>query len=194
MAQTKKIRKHEAILSSAYQLFREKGFIKCRMAEIAKEAGTAVANIYVYFPSKLHLFYEIFAPKLELRMLRLAHDARGIDDREERLRFLFITLWRDIPREDNAFASNLMQAIVTAPTGIEKPHEILKWCEELLNELIRECLPANRHFLTDDTMISFLAWMAFDGFVINVGKREKRDIDSIVDHFANLLLGKSFAR
>lgn len=194
MAQTKKIKKREAILNSAYRLFKDKGFIKCRMEEIAKEAGTAVANIYVYFPSKLHLFYEVFAPNLKSRMLRLACDSRKIVDREKRLRFLFITLWSKIPREDNAFAHNLMQAIVTAPADIEKPHEILKWCEEILNELIRECLPADRHFLTEDTMISFLAWMAFDGFVVNIGKREERDIDRIVDHFADLLLGKPFAQ
>jgi hypothetical protein len=44
-----------------------------------------------------------------------------------------------------------------------------------------------------DTKISFLAWMAFDGFVVNVGKNEDRDMDTLVNHFADLLLGQAYA-
>jgi hypothetical protein len=86
-----------------------------------------------------------------------------------------------------------MQAVATTTPDIEKPHDILKWCEEFLNDLIQECLPARRRFLVNDTKLSFLAWMAFDGFVVNVGKNEDRDMDTLVDHFADLLLGQGYA-
>jgi hypothetical protein len=38
-------------------------------------------------------------------------------------------------------------------------------------------------------MMSFLSWMAFDGFVVNVGKHEARwrDMNALVDHFADML-------
>jgi AcrR family transcriptional regulator len=151
-----------------------------------------VANLYVYFPSKLHLFYAVWTPMMKARMHKLADDARDIGDRRQRLRFIFLTLWRDIPREDNAFANNLIQAIATTTSDIEKPHDILKWCEDFLNDLIRECLPPQRQFLAMDTKISFLSWMAFDGFVVNVGKNEDRDMDTLVNHFSDLLLGQAY--
>lgn len=192
MAQVKKSARRDAILDSAARLFREHGYIKCRMEEIAADAGTAVANLYVYFPSKLHLFYAVWTPMMKARMLKLARDARKKKDPRHRLHFIFLSLWRDLPREDNAFANNLMQAVATATPDVEKPHDILKWCEEFLNELIQECLPEGRRFLARDSKISFLAWMAFDGFVVNVGKNEDRDMDTLVDHFVDLLLGHSY--
>ncbi len=190
MAQVKKKEKRVAILRSASRLFRKNGFLGCRMEEIAADAGTAVANLYVYFPSKLHLFYDVWTPMVESQMLKLAEGAREIEDRRERLRFIFLTLWRDMPREDNLFAKNLIEAIVTSPADVEKPHEILQWCEDFLNELIRECLPSERKSLAADTKLSFLAWMAFDGFVVNAGKHEssKRNMEVLVDHFADLLM------
>lgn len=194
MAQVKKEEKRNAILESAARLFRKNGYLGCKMEDIASDAGTAVANLYVYFPSKLHLFYDVWSPMMESRMRRLAVDARAIADRRERLRFIFLTLWRDMPREDNAFAKNLIEAIVTAPTNIEKPHEILQWCETSLNELIGECLPRGRKFVVEDTKMSFLSWMAFDGFVVNAGKNEvtKRNLHALVDHFADLLMTGKF--
>ncbi len=188
MAQVKKQERHTAILDSASRLFREKGYLGCRMEEIAADAGTAVANLYVYFPSKLHLFYAVWSPLMEARMLKLAEDARAIQDPRERLRYILKTLWFDMPREDGGFAKNLIEAIVTAPPDVEKPREILKWCEIFLNDLIRECLPAERKFSATDTTISFLSWMAYDGFVVNVGKKERRDMDALVNHVSDLLL------
>lgn len=188
MAQVKKKEKRVAILESASRLFGEKGFLGCRMEEIAADAGTAVANLYVYFPSKLHLFYAIWTPLMQARMLKLADDARQIDDPGRRLRFIFFTLWHDMPREENAFAKNLIEAIVTAPPEVEKPHDILKWCEVFLNDLIRECLPDERKFVATDTTIAFLSWMAYDGFVVNVGKGERRNTGAIVEHISDLLL------
>lgn len=196
MAQVKKSERRAAILKSASRLFRKKGYLGCRMEEIAADAGTAVANLYVYFPSKLHLFYAVWTPFMQARMQRLADDARALDDPRERLRFIFLTLWRDMPREDNGFAKNLIEAIVTAPPDVEKPHDILKWCEVFLNDLIQECLPARRKFVAMDTMLSFLSWMAFDGFVVNVGKNEtrSRDMNALVDHFADMLLTGDYSR
>lgn len=194
MAQVKKSKRRRAILASAARLFRKKGYLKCRMEEIAADAGTAVANLYVYFPSKLHLFYAVWTPMLQARMLKLGEDAREIVVPKDRLRFIFANLWRDIPRENNAFAKNLMQAVASTPGDVEKPHEILQWCEEFLSALIEECLPPKRKYVASDTNISFLSWMAFDGFTVNVGMDERRDMDTLVGHFVDLLVGESYAK
>lgn len=194
MSQMKKPEMREAILDSAYRLFRKQGYEKCRMSEIAALAGTATSNLYVYFPSKLLLFYEVYIPRLMRRMDRLGDEARAIKDPGDRLRYIFYTLWNDIPLEDNGFAHNLVHAIVTAPADVEKPHEPLQWCENFLHQLIKESLPSSQQYLVEDSLIAFLSWMAFDGFVVNTGKNEQRDIKRIVEHFVDMLLGKSALR
>lgn len=190
MVQTKKKKLGAAILAAAYDLFRAQGYLGTRMSEIAAAVGTSVSNLYVYFPSKLHLLYEVYTPMVTSRMMRLANESQSIKDPHKRLRLIFLTLWRDLPQEDNGFARNLMQAIITSPEGLQKPHYPLNWLEEFTNDLIRSCLPEHRHFLVEDRSIAFLAWMAFDGFVANVGKDEDRDIEKVVMHFTDMLLGK----
>jgi AcrR family transcriptional regulator len=191
MAQVKKQQVRDAILRSAYELFKEKGYSQSTMAEIARAAGTSVANLYVYFPSKLTLFYEVYAPILASRLHLLADTAKQIADPEARLRHILLTLWRDIPHEDNGFARNLIQAIATSPPELEKPHGPLQWNVEFVNDLILGCLPAERRFMLKDSTVSFLAWMAFDGFALNIGREEERDFDKMVQHFAEMLLGKA---
>ncbi|MDT8320411.1 MAG: TetR/AcrR family transcriptional regulator [Xanthomonadales bacterium] len=191
MVQVKKKKLEAAILDAARELFRVKGYLGTRMSEIAATAGTSVSNLYIYFPSKLHLLYEVYTPMVTSRMMRLANESQSIKDPEKRLRLIFLTLWRDLPREDNAFARNLMQAIITAPEGLEKPHHPLSWLEEFTNDLIKTCLPESRHFLVEDRTIAFLAWMAFDGFVANVNKEEDRDIEKLVVQFTDMLLGQT---
>lgn len=190
MAQVKKAHVREAILEAAHALFKNKGYLGARMSEIAAAAGTSVANIYHYFPSKLHLFYEIYMPIMVSRMMKLGAEVKAMRDPRAKLRRILLTLWRDIPNENNGFAHNLMQAIVTAPPELEKPHDPLRWCENYVSDLMRECLPAERRYLLDDGTIAFLAWMAFDGFAVNFGKHEERDVEALASHFADLLLGR----
>lgn len=50
--------RRQAILSAAYELFREKGFEKTSVAEINGRAGGSKATIYSYFRSKEEIFVE----------------------------------------------------------------------------------------------------------------------------------------
>jgi AcrR family transcriptional regulator len=50
--------KRQAILDTAYRLFRERGFEKTSIAEITAEVGGSKATIYSHFPSKEALFVE----------------------------------------------------------------------------------------------------------------------------------------
>lgn len=189
MAQVKKTEKREAIRNSAYMLFKEKGYLKCQMTDIARAAGTAVSNIYVYFPSKFELFYDVYIPIINARMQQLKVQVDNNKTPRTRLRLILLTLWRDLPREDNCFAHNLMQAIITAPPGKEKPHSPLSSLEDFINKLIIDCLPKERQFILKDSLISFLFWMAFDGFTINAKVHESRDTEALVDHVCDLLIG-----
>jgi AcrR family transcriptional regulator len=50
--------KRQAILDTAYRLFRERGFEKTSITEITAEVGGSKATIYSHFPSKEALFVE----------------------------------------------------------------------------------------------------------------------------------------
>jgi len=56
----KKIKNAETrIMDSAEIIFREKGYVKSDMKEIARHAGVAVGTLYNYWPSKKMLFCDI---------------------------------------------------------------------------------------------------------------------------------------
>src|SRR5271155_227040 len=62
--QVKKSDKRSAILAAAFDLFSRRGYGATTMADIARAANTTVANLYVYFPSKLVILYEVYNPWL----------------------------------------------------------------------------------------------------------------------------------
>jgi AcrR family transcriptional regulator len=57
--------KRQAILETAYRLFRVQGFDKTSMAEITAQVGGSKATIYSHFPSKEELFVECMMAALE---------------------------------------------------------------------------------------------------------------------------------
>jgi AcrR family transcriptional regulator len=57
--------KRQAILESAYRLFRAQGFDGTSMAEITAQVGGSKATLYSHFPSKEELFVECMMAALE---------------------------------------------------------------------------------------------------------------------------------
>src|SRR5579872_898102 len=57
--------KRQAILVTAYRLFRAQGFDKTSMAEITSQVGGSKATLYNHFPSKEELFVECMMAALE---------------------------------------------------------------------------------------------------------------------------------
>jgi AcrR family transcriptional regulator len=51
--------KAQSILAAAAKVFSEKGYHHASMRDIAKEAGTSLAGMYYYFPSKEDMLYSI---------------------------------------------------------------------------------------------------------------------------------------
>jgi len=62
--------KRQAILDTAYRLFRAQGFEKTSIAEITAEVGGSKATIYSHFPSKEALFVECVMAAAENYMER----------------------------------------------------------------------------------------------------------------------------
>jgi len=193
VAQVKKADVRERIFDAARRLFRERGYQKAQIADIAALAGVAPSNIYNYYESKVHLFYEVYTPMLISRLSRLKREVEQRSHPREKVVHILMTLWHDLPEEDNHFSRNLMQAIVTAPEGVEKPHALFEWSEEYLRGLLEESLPEHRRGLMRDSSLPFLLWMAFDGFSVNAKAGEKREMTVVVSRMADLLLGENTA-
>ena len=79
--------KRQAILESAYRLFRAQGFDGTSMAHITSEVGGSKATLYSHFPSKEELFVECMMAALENYMSdTLKHLDASRNDPEAALR------------------------------------------------------------------------------------------------------------
>lgn len=56
----------DSIISTAFDLFREKGYAKASISELARRIGMDPSSLYYYFPSKEALLAEISNPKIEV--------------------------------------------------------------------------------------------------------------------------------
>ena len=191
MAQVKKSGMREAILQAAFDLFSRKGYTPTTMAEIAKASDMTVANLYVYFDSKLLILYEIYRPWLDAQLDGLSESVRRFRTPRTKLRRIFIGLWGDIPAADHCFANALIEALAVAPRGMGKPNNLLVQVEGYITALIAECLPAGSPAAADGNLFSHIIWMAFDGFVINARIGDVRDTEAIADLMTNLVLGSA---
>jgi len=71
MAQVKKAIVRDAIMRAAFDLFSQKDYAATSLVDIAREAGVSPASLYVYFPSKLNLFWAVLQPWLVAQMDKL---------------------------------------------------------------------------------------------------------------------------
>jgi AcrR family transcriptional regulator len=62
LPQVKKPELASAVREAAFTLFARDGYTATPMAAIAAQAGTAVSNLYAYWPGKLDLLYDIYRP------------------------------------------------------------------------------------------------------------------------------------
>ena len=165
MAQTKKIEIKQAILDAAYELFSKHGYSDTNVTDIARSAGVAPANVYVYFRSKLEILFSIYEPWLTKQFDALERSLLRIREPRQRLRKVLATLWRDIPSADNGFANNMMQAISTTTAREGYSPALRLAIEERLAKLLDDCLPTLDHMSSRE--LANILLMAFDGYALN---------------------------
>lgn len=193
MAQIKKMEIRDAIVESAFTLFKHKGYTATTMSSIAREAGVTVSNLYVYFDSKFLILYAIYTPWFEEQVARLKESVNRLRQPRARLKRILIGVWSELPMADQAFANCMIEALASAPRQQGKPNDLLKWAEQQINEMMLETLPEERHHLLTDGLLAHTLWMAFDGFVINQRVGDCRDMEQIADLFSDMLLPDSKA-
>lgn len=165
MAQTKKVEIRKAILDAAYQLFSKHGYSDTNITDIARSAGVAPANLYVYFPSKLEILFSIYGPWLTRQFDDLEKSLLRVRDSRQRLQKILTTVWRDIPSADNGFANNMMQAISTTTVREGYSPALRLAIEERVAKLLDGCLLNLDHARTRE--LANIVLMAFDGYALN---------------------------
>jgi AcrR family transcriptional regulator len=165
MVQRKKDDVRKAILDAAFRLFSTQGYSTTTIPQVAREAGMSTANVYVYFSSKLEMLFTIYGPWLQERLDRLERVLARIADPRERLKRLLVALWRELPRESNGFANNVMQAVSTSGADGDYSPELREFFQARVAGWVRQCLDIDEH---EATMIASVLLMAFDGFAMNV--------------------------
>lgn len=184
MVQRKKDGVRDAILEAAFRLFSEQGYNDTSIPAIAREAGISTANIYVYFQSKLAILFQLYSPWLMSRLDKLERSQRRIKDPRERLRRLLLALWRDLPKENNGFTNNVMQA-VSSGSGDYSP-ELRQRFQQRVTGWIQECLGTP---LQVADMLAGVVLMAFDGFAMNVRSAHSEPCnDEIARLFSQLMM------
>lgn len=165
MPQRKKEGIRDAILEASYRLFRDHGYNETSIPTIAREAGVSTANIYVYFESKLAILFAVYEPWLQERLERLERSVRRIKTPERRIERLLLVVWRELPREANGFANNVVQALSTAGRGGSYSPHLRQLFQKRIAHWLGDCLG-----LDDDASlrIAGIVLMAFDGFALNV--------------------------
>jgi AcrR family transcriptional regulator len=165
MVQRKKEGVRDAILEAAFRLFSEQGYSETSIPGIAREAGISTANVYVYFASKIDILFQLYAPWLEERLDKLERAQARVADPQDRLRRLLLALWRDLPRESNGFANNVMQAVSTSSGNGDYSPQLRELFQGRVAGWIRECMGTSER---ESELVAGVVLMAFDGFAMNV--------------------------
>ncbi|MBK6863518.1 MAG: TetR/AcrR family transcriptional regulator [Ideonella sp.] len=163
MAQTKKDGVRDAILAAAFRQFTERGYVETSIPAVAREAGISTANVYVYFKSKIEILYTLYEPWLLERLDRVERSLSRVKTRRERFQRLLVALWRELPRDSNGFANNVMQALSTSGSEEYSPH-LRETVQTRVGGWLADCLslPAD-----DGRRLAGVLLMAFDGYAMN---------------------------
>lgn len=190
MVQVKKAEVRESILEAAYGLFLAKGYAATSIAEIGRAAGVAPSGIYVYFKSKLELFYAVYEPWMKDRLIQLEREVAGMSGHREKVHRIIEAIWLDIPEEYNHFANNLMQAVSAATRGDFYSGDLLEWCMSRVAAMLRASVPPARRSDVDFDGLAHVVFMAFDGFAVRsyLGVRSKK-MPAAIDSIGDLILG-----
>ncbi|HYA60304.1 MAG TPA: TetR/AcrR family transcriptional regulator [Burkholderiaceae bacterium] len=190
MAQIKKVEIKQAILDTAYKLFSKRGYSATNITDIARSAGVAPANVYVYFRSKLEILFSVYEPWLIKQVDDLERSLLHIRNPRQRLRKILVAIWRDIPSADNGFANNMMQAIATTSVREGYSPRLRLAIEERVARLLDGCPHGLDH--VNSRALANILLMAFDGYALNFHLKGGAVCPSRqITFFADILLNSS---
>jgi len=190
MAQVKKEDVRSAILQAAFALISEKGYVGASMGQIARMAGVSHANIYIYFDSKLDVFFSLYGDWLKEKIAALEQQVVQAGTPTRKCQVLLDGLFRQMPALDNGFANNLVQAIATVgPTEPYTP-QLLMWLENWVEAMLALSIPRLQKAHAKRRRLAHFIVMAFDGCSVNFRvNRASLPDEKLIRELTGMLLG-----
>lgn len=167
MPQVKKEDIRLAILEASHALFLEKGYVETTMVQIAKRAGISHANIYSYFTAKLQVFFCVYETWFKARIGALEAEVMAAHGAHARMRTLLGGLLVQMPRLDNGFSHNLVQALATVGPGDPYDASLLHWFRERLSDMLAAVAPSLARDGVRRARVVEMLVLTFDGCLVN---------------------------
>jgi AcrR family transcriptional regulator len=189
MAQVKKEEVRHAILQAAFVLFSEQGYSDTTIPAIARRAGFSTANVYSYFRSKIDILFTLYEPWLQDCLDKFESSIFRIKDPHKRMERILLALWLNLPRANNGFANNVMQAVSTSAGSEDYSPRLRLLFQNRVARWMQSCTPIGDR---EAISVAAVALMAFDGFALNVHLPHGVSCDQkTVQLFAALLMRRS---
>ena len=145
-------------------------------------AGTRPASGFI----SVVLLFTLYEPWLQERLDRFEASILRIKDPRKRLERILMALWRDLPRDSNGFANNVMQAVSTSAGSSDYSPRLRELFQARVAGWIASCMRISMH---EAAGIAAVVLMAFDGFAMNVHLAHGVACDrSIASRFGALLV------
>ena len=141
MARIKSPKMRDSIMVAAETLFAENGYVGTTVSSIAKHAGTATSNVYVYYPSKIEIAFAVFDPWLRKKISALEAKVEAQDKPRAILECLVNGLYFEIAADASGRTLTLVQALAMAKKSDHYNPELLNWTEGKILEMIGRALP-----------------------------------------------------
>ena len=177
----------EAILESAAQVFRQKGFHGASMADIAEAVQLQKASLYHHFSSKQDILLELLDRALELvteDMLQvMAQDAPA----DEKLRLAMRSYLKTLSEQGDLVSVMLLEHRSLDPEYRARHIPNRDRFENMWRDLIQQGVEAGV-FVCDDIPLAVRGLMGVMNWTITWYRPDgNKSIDAIADEYANLL-------
>jgi AcrR family transcriptional regulator len=178
----------EAILESAAQVIRQKGFHGASMADIAEVVQLQKASIYHHFSSKQDILLELLNRALEMVTERMELVLAQKVPADEKLRLAMRSYLKTLSEQGDLVSVLLLEHRSLDPEYHSKhiPHR--DKFENMWRDLIQEGVD-ERVFFVDNIPLAVRGLMGVMNWTITWYKPSgKLSIDEVADDFANLFL------
>lgn len=194
MARVKNESVRQAILTSAASQIAMTSYMDTTVAKIAKGAGIAPSNVYVYFESKLQIYFTIYTPWFETQVLALERAVARLKTPERKIRRLVGGLLNDIADDKTGYTSALMEGLaIVMPKDKYKP-DLLHWAENKIVQIVCDALEG--YTPQDARLRAFaqLLMLTFDGVAMRVksqraANESTANMSDVEDALVGMLIG-----
>lgn len=189
MVRVKREAVREAILASAATEISANGYLDTTIGGIAKGAGIAPSNVYVYFVSKLAIYFAIYDPWFRGQFLALERSVARQPTREKKIRHLVQRILRDIAVDKSGYTAALMEALAAVKPKDEYRPDLLTWAENKIEHIILNSVGGFEPGDPSLKAFAHLLMLTFDGTALRVkALRANAQEDLTMDAVESMLM------